>query len=120
MEPNHSAIQLCIEGTQAEFKCRIEEAKALYQLAWQAARDDFEACVAAHYLARHQEDPEQKLRWNQVALDRANAVTDGRVQDFYPSLFLNMGQSYELLGNPGEAQRYYDLAAKLGILHQAD
>lgn len=111
-------IQLCVEGTQAEFRGEIEVARALYQQAWEVAQDDFEACIAAHYVARHQADPAQRLHWNQIALDRANAVGDDRVLAFYPSLFLNMGQSFELLGNPDEARRYYDQAAELGVIHQ--
>jgi len=60
------------------------------------------------------------LYWNQIALDKANALNSDSVQAFYPSLFVNMGQSYELLGNFTEAKRYYDLAAGLGMFHQMD
>ena len=120
MNPNNPVIKLCIEGTQAEFRGEIEQARALYQRAWEASQNDYEACIAAHYVARHQETHEDRLHWNQVALDKANAVADVRVQEFYPSLFLNMGQSHELLGNLDEAKRYYDLAAELGVIHQAD
>ncbi len=120
MDLNNPVIKLCVEGTQAEFKGQIEEAKSLYQQAWEAVTDDFEACVAAHYVARFQENPEQRLYWNQLALDRADAVLDDRVKEFYPSLYLNMGQSFELLGHQEKAKYYYDLAAKLGITHQPD
>jgi tetratricopeptide (TPR) repeat protein len=92
----------------------------LYQKAWEIAQNDYEACIAAHYVARYQDSEQQRFYWNKVALDRANAVTDDSVQDFYPSLFLNMGQSYELLGDFDEAQRYYDLAVGSGAIHQAD
>jgi tetratricopeptide (TPR) repeat protein len=118
MDPNNPVIKLCIEGTQAEFRGEIDLAHSCYQKAWEYAQDDYEACIAAHYVARHQDDPQQRLHWNQVALDKASAVTDGRVEEFYPSLYLNMGQSYELLGKGEEAKRYYDLAAELGVHHQ--
>lgn len=111
-------IKLCIEGTRAEYQGDLDRALSLYQQAWEAAQDDYEACVAAHYLARFQEEPTERLRWNQIALDKANAVADERVAEFYPSLYLNMGQSYEILGNQDEARRYYDLAAELGVDHQ--
>jgi hypothetical protein len=117
MDLDNPVIQLCVEGTQAEFRGEIDTACALYAQAWEAAEDDFEACVAAHYVARHQADPLQRLHWNQVALDRANAVGDSRVVEFYPSLFMTMGQSFELLGNQEEARRYYALAAELGVVH---
>ena len=108
MDLNNPVIKLCIEGTQAEFQGQIDLARSHYQRAWECARDDYEACIAAHYVARHQNDPQQRLHWNQVALDKAKAVADGRVEAFYPSLYLNMGQSYELLGKREEAKRYYD------------
>lgn len=120
MDPHNPVIKICIEGTQAEFKGQINRACRLYQQAWEAARDDFEACIAAHYVARHQDDPEKKLYWNQIGLERADAVGDGRAQEFYPSLYLNMGHSYELLGNQAEAKRYYDLAAALGVTHRLE
>ncbi len=54
-------IKLCLEGTHAEFEGRIEFTHALYQQAWEASRDDYEACVAAHYVARFQTNPEDIL-----------------------------------------------------------
>jgi len=33
-----------------------------------------------------------------------------KVKSYYPSLYLNMGTSYESLGNYTEAKKYYDLA----------
>jgi hypothetical protein len=117
---NNPVVKLCIEGTQAEFAGRMKEACALYMQAWEAAQDDYEACVAAHYVARCQKDPRDVLHWNQEALSRAEAVEDDRVKDFYPSLYLNMGHSYELLDNPAEGQRYYALAAQLGFAHREE
>jgi tetratricopeptide (TPR) repeat protein len=118
VEPNNLVIKLCVKGTQAEFRGQIDLAHSYYQKAWESAQDDYEACIAAHYVARHQDDPQQRLHWNQVALDKAKAVEDGRVEEFYPSLYLNMGQSYEFLGKRAEAKQYYDLAAELGVCHQ--
>jgi tetratricopeptide (TPR) repeat protein len=118
MDLDNPVIQLCIAGTRAEYEGRVGDARELYSQAWQAARNDFEACVAAHYVARHQDDPQAALHWNQVALARAEAVGDERVWDFYPSLYVNLGRAHENLGNLAEARRYYQLAADLGLVHQ--
>jgi len=107
-----------MEGTRAEFEHRPEDARAFCQQAWEAHTNDYEACIAAHYVARFQDSPEETLRWNQVALDHANSVKDGSVQEFYPSLYLNMGGSYEALGDKSNAEKYYRLAANLGVMHQ--
>ena len=120
MDINNPVIKLCLEGTQAEFAKQPERAKALYDQAWSLASDGYEACIAAHYVACFQEDTQERLRWNRLALQHAQAVLDGRADEFYPSLYLNMGSSYEQIGDLAEAQRYYDLAATLGVHHQPD
>ena len=120
MDTSNPAIQLCIAGTRAEFEHLPEVARSLYQQAWEARSDDYEACIAAHYVARFQASPAESLRWNQIALQHANAIKDERVKDFYPSLYLNLGQAHENLGDQVEAQRYYNLAADLGFIHQRD
>lgn len=118
LEPENPVIKLCIEGTQAEFQGRMEDAAALFTQAWQIAKDDYEACVAAHYVARFQNNPLETLCWNQTALLHADLVDDERVQSFYPSLYLSLGRSYELMGEQPEAQKYYAMAAALGVTHQ--
>ena len=118
MDINNPVIELCMEGTRAEFEHRLDDARQLYLQAWEIRADDYDACIAAHYVARFQETPEETLRWNQAALEHANAVDDERIKDFYPSLYLNLGQSYEALGDQLNAQKYYQLAADLGVPHQ--
>jgi hypothetical protein len=120
MDLTNPIIQLCLQGSRAEFKHRPEDARALYQQAWETHRDDYEACIAAHYLARFQDTPEETLHWNELALEHARAVEDERVAAFYPSLYLNLGSAHEKLGNQIKAHRYYELAAKLGVVHQPD
>lgn len=109
MDPNNPVVKLCAEGMQAEGEGQIEAARACFQQAWDVRQDDFEACIAAHFMARHQ-PPAETLHWNQVALDHAEAVTDDRVRGFYPSLYLNLGWSHEQLGDLSKASQYYELA----------
>lgn len=120
MDPTNPVIKLCLEGTRAEFEKRIDDARGLFEQAWKKSTNDYEACVAAHYVARYQARAEDALYWNQEALRRADAVGDDRVKEFYPSLYLNLGRSYEMLGDQSKAQKYYALAAELGAVHQAE
>lgn len=120
MDDENPVLQLCVAVTRAEFAGQLDEARRLAWLAWQAAADDFEACIAAHYVARYQLSPEGALRWNQLALERAQAVNDSRVAPFYASLFLNMGRAYENIGEHAPAQGFYSLAARLGVEHQGE
>jgi len=111
MDPENPIVKLCVAGMQAEFEGRLEDARTLFAQAWDEHRDSFEGCIAAHYLARHQDDPQQSLYWNELSLKYAQDVEDERVLEFFPSLYLNMGYAYEALANLEEAARYYELAA---------
>ena len=92
---------------------RFDDAAQLFLNAWSQSTDDFERCIAAHYVARHQKNPVDTLLWNQRSLNHANAVFDDRVGGFYPSLYLNMGKAHEDLGNREDAKRFYAMAASV-------
>jgi hypothetical protein len=120
MDLKNPVIQFCIQGTRAEFEHKPEDARTLYQQAWAIHTNDYEACIAAHYLARFQDTAKNVLQWNLIALQHANNIQKESVGEFLPSLYLSVGNSYEVLGNIVEAQKYYQLAAELGFVHQAD
>ncbi|MGW2839241.1 hypothetical protein ACWCWD_15750 [Streptomyces sp. NPDC001493] len=111
MDPDNPVIALCAQGMQAEAEGRDADAARLFEQAWESAADDYEACVAAHYLARHQPTPERTLHWNRECLHRADLVGDERVAAFYPSLHLNMAKAHQDLGEPDEARDNFRLAA---------
>ncbi|MES2111132.1 MAG: hypothetical protein V4577_20425 [Bacteroidota bacterium] len=113
-DPNNKVVKLCADGMQAEAEGKIEEAHALFQQAWDIAENDFEAFTAAHYLARNQKNPEDVLKWNLESLARANKIADESMNDTYPSLYLNVGKSYEQLNDQKEANKNYQLAADFG------
>lgn len=109
-DSNNPVVRLCAEGINSEMAGKADEATRLYQEAWEARTDDYEACIAAHYLARVQRTPNEVLNWNRESLRYADAVNDERVAGFYPSLYLNMGKAYEDLGRREEARKFYGLA----------
>lgn len=111
MDPDNSVVRLCVQGMECEGRGCFEDAAQLFLSAWNESTDDFERCIAAHYVARHQKSPADTLMWNQRSLDHANAVADDRVRQFYPSLYLNMGKAHEDLGDRETAKRFYEMAA---------
>lgn len=118
MDTENPVIQLCIEGTQAEYARQPQKACEFYQQAWAIARDDYERCIAAHYVARCQQDAHLSLQWNQKALQCAMMLTDpGLIEPFLPSLYINLGAAWESLGDIDEAQHFYQLAGELGKHH---
>ncbi|GIF45022.1 hypothetical protein [Actinoplanes xinjiangensis] len=112
MDLGNPVLQLCQDGMRAEAEGRSADAQALFQQAWARRTDDYEACVAAHYLARQQDAPEEILRWNQEALRHADAVGDDRVAAFYPSLHVGVAMANERLGNTPAAHAAFEQAAE--------
>jgi hypothetical protein len=76
---------------------------ALFRQAWDARRDDYEASIAAHFLARHQPSLNDCLYWNRVAAAHAEAATDERAKPLLGSLYLNLADSYLALGHLAQA-----------------
>jgi hypothetical protein len=112
MDLGNPVLKLCQEGMRAEAEGRLADARALFEQAWAARADDYDACVAAHYLARRQDDPAEILRWNQAALRHADAVGDDRVAAFYPSLLVGVAMAHEHLGDTVAARVAFNRAAE--------
>jgi tetratricopeptide (TPR) repeat protein len=110
LDPNNPVVRLCIDGMACEQKGDLAKARALFEQAWAESADAFDACVAAHYVARRQDTPTDVLHWNQVALEKANEADAEAVRGFFASLYLNLGKSHEDLGNMAEAGDFYRLA----------
>jgi len=111
-DPNNAVVQLCVKGMTAEGEGKIDEAKQLFQQAWDAATNNFDAFTAAHYLARNQQDINIELKWNLEALRLADTLEGSSLQTHYPSLYLNAGKSYETLGDMEHAANLYQKAAE--------
>ena len=101
LDATNPVVALCAEGMAVEGDAPA--ARALFEKAWEMRTDDFDAAVAAHFVARHQPTPELTLHWNALALEHAVRLGDGRADELLASLYLNVGDSHRALGNRGEA-----------------
>jgi len=97
MDVTNPVVALCAEGMAIEGT--PAEALRFFEQAWAARRDDFDAAIAAHFLARHQPTRDETLRWNAAAVRHAEAVTDGRAAPLLASLYLNLGDSLANVGD---------------------
>ncbi|MEP6845501.1 MAG: hypothetical protein ABI861_05835 [Panacibacter sp.] len=109
-DQDNPVIKLCVSGMNAEALGQTEQAKLLFQQAWDNASNDFEKFTVAHYLARNQQDPKDELKWNLEALNFAKALQDDSMKSHFPSLYLNVGKSYETIGDTFKAKENYQLA----------
>ena len=97
-----AVVQLCAAGMAVDGDAAA--ARALFAKAWDARSDDYDASIAAHFVARHQATAEEMLFWNTVAVRHAEAITDGRANDLMASLYLNLGDAHRVLEHHLEAR----------------
>lgn len=95
IDPSNPVVALCAEGMQLEGTPDL--ARERFEQAWAIRKDDYDASIAAHFLARHQRTLVATLEWNQLAMFHAERVPDEQIRSFKPSLLLNLGDS--LLAN---------------------
>ena len=109
-DSNNHIVQLCSQGMSQEGDGKKEEACKTFQQAWEQATNNTEKFIAAHYVARCQENIADKLYWDKTALNFALKINDREIKGNYPSLYLNIAKCYEDLNNPVEAKDSYRLA----------
>lgn len=107
---SNKIIKLCSEGMELEGQGRKKDALKLFQQAWNEASDDFEKFTSANYIARHQANIQDKLMWDETALNFALKTNDEKIKGTYPSSYLNIGKCYEDLGDFYNAGKNYELA----------
>lgn len=109
-DTNNNIVKLCAEGMMLEGEGKPQEAHKLFQQAWQQSISNYEKCIAAHYVARHQHSVADKLKWDKTALDMALQVTEIDIKEMLPSLYLNIGKCYEDLHDTVHALENYKTA----------
>ncbi len=109
--PFNNVVKLCLQGMEAEEKAEPKEAIKLFMEGWNQAQNDFEKFLTAHYIARQQSDVADKLKWLETTLEFALKTNDEAVQSAFPSLYSNIAQCYQSLGNADKAKENYDLSS---------
>ena len=108
--PFNPIVKRCIQGMSMEEKGQPEEASKLFLQGWNEATHDFEKFLTAHYLARHQENNADRLKWLETTLQFALKVNDEAVRSAFPALYASMAKCYEDLGDHDKAKEYDALA----------
>jgi hypothetical protein len=111
--PANHVIQLCIQGMDMEGKGQPEEAGRIFLQAWNQATNDFEKFTAAYYVAQHQADVRDRLKWLETSLQFALEINDVTVSGAFPALYSRIAKCYEDLNDPANARKNYDLAKSL-------
>ncbi len=109
-DPENHIVKLCAQGMTLEGEGRNEDASRLFHQAWDEASNDLEKFIAAHYIARHQANIPDKLKWDETALNHALNVDDKQLNSTYPSLYLNIAKCYEDMKDVDNARKNYQLA----------
>src|SRR5215204_4094497 len=108
--PNNNIIKLCIQAMGLEEKGKLEEASKIFLQAWNEATNDFEKFIAAYYVARHQQNVPDKLKWLETTLQFALKINDPSVNGALPGVYSNIAKCYKDLNDSVNAKKNYELA----------
>jgi len=91
------------------------DASRLFLQAWTEATDDFEKYIAAYFLARHQENIAERLKWFENSLQFALNIDSPTVTSAFPSIYTHIAKCYEDLGDMNNAKKNYELALSFRV-----
>lgn len=111
--PFNNVVKRCVQGIDMEEKANPEEALKLFLRSWNEATNDFEKFLAAHFIARHQKTFSDRLKWLETTLHYALGTKDTGVNSALFSIYLNIAQCHENLGDRDQAKNYYGLATSI-------
>ena len=94
-----------------EGKGNAGEASRLFLQSWNEATNDFEKYIAAYYVARHQDNVADKLKWLETSLQFALQVNSVAATSAFPNLYSNVAKCYEDLGDFENAKKNRELAS---------
>lgn len=109
-DPRNNIVQLCLQGMGMDDSGKPEDASVLFLKAWSESTDDFERFLSAYFVARHQKNVSDRLKWLETSLEFAIKLDDDAVKSAFPSLYVNIAKCYEELCDPDKAKRYHELA----------
>lgn len=112
--PNNPIVQRCIQAMALEEKGQPQAAGSLFLQSWNEATNDFEKFLAAYFVARHQQDVRDKLKWLQAALQHGLSANSDAVKSALPSLYAHIAQCYKDLGDRDNEKKYHELAISAG------
>jgi Rifampin ADP-ribosyl transferase len=113
--PNNNIIKLCIQGISMEEKGKPESASRIFLQAWNEAADDFEKFTAAYFVARHQKNVPDKLKWLETSLQFALKINNDAVKGAFPLLYSNIVKCYEDLDDLDNAKKNHRLANEFKV-----
>jgi len=111
--PKNNIVKLCTQGMTLEETGQPVEASRLFLQAWNEATDDSEKFIAAHFVARHQNNVPDTLQWLETALRFARTINNRSVNAALPLLYLNIAKCYEDLGDIENAKKNRALAGSV-------
>jgi rifampin ADP-ribosylating transferase len=109
-DANNNVIQLCLQGMDMEVKYKPEEAGRIFLQAWNEATNDFEKFIAAYYVARHQNNIRDELKWLETSLQFALKINDVSVNAAFKSLYSKIAKCYQDLSDFDNATKNHELA----------
>jgi len=113
--PSNTVVKLCIQGMELEAADKPEDASQVFLQAWNEATNDFEKYIAAYFVARHQDNVPDKLKWLETAVKFAIKVNNVAAASAFPGLYSRIAEYYQELGDAHNSKKNFELASSSAV-----
>ncbi len=108
--PQDHVVRLCLQGMSLEAGNKADEAGKLFLRAWNDSTENWQRFLSAYFVAQHQAETADRLKWLETALQIALRINDDSVRSAFHRLYSAIGKCHEELGDSDEASKCFNLA----------
>lgn len=108
-DPNSDVVKICMQAVVLSEQGKLTQALSQLQVAWEVHSDDYDKFLLAYHFALVEREPQRKIEWFKKSLEFAGEIRAENVESAYPSIYRQLAQVFEKLGEVEEAQIYEDL-----------
>lgn len=102
--PFNPTVKLCLQGMELEAQNNREKALQIYLEGWNEANNDFEKYLTSYYIAKLQDDTQQKIFWLESTLSFALKSNSPAVNTALPTIYLTISECYKSFGEFEKAE----------------
>ncbi|HQQ95295.1 MAG TPA: NAD(+)--rifampin ADP-ribosyltransferase [Bacteroidia bacterium] len=96
--PFNPIVKRCLLGISLEEKAQPNEAAMVFSDAWKEATNSFEKFLTAYFVARHQKNVQDSLRWYEASLQYALQTEPLTLSGVFSTLYTDIARCNESLG----------------------
>lgn len=108
--PKNPVIQLCLQAMKMEDNNEPENALKTFIQAWEMSSHDLEKFITSFFMARHQTNAAEEIKWLELALGFAQRINDDAVNCALGPIYEKLAFCYRQMNDVASFEKYESLS----------